>query len=353
MPIHPNLYWGDFSMKSGLLKALKRFGHTILILLLLSFVIFSFIRLIPGDPVRSSLGPMVPEETIEKLRSELYFDRPLAVQYFHWIEGVVTKGDFGQSLYTHRAVSEDIVTYLPRSLELAFYSAVMILVLGVLFGTISALFKNTWIDNVIRFFTYLGVVTPPYAFAVFFLLIFSYGLGWFPIGGVPDMDESMVKTGALGLDALLSGNLKMYFQVLKSLFLPCLSLSIGSIAYQARIHRSAMVENINADYIAFAEVAGVNRWKLIFKHLMKPSFIPTFTVYGLQVAALLGNAFIIEVIFRYAGFSQYSLNVIMNKDPYGIVAVTFVFGIIFAVINMLIDVGVSMLDPRIRLRGGN
>lgn len=338
-------------MKKRLLQLLKRFMHMILVLLVLSFVIFSFIRLIPGDPVRSSLGPMVPDETVEKLRSELYFDRPLVVQYAHWIKGIVTKGDFGQSLYTHHAVSEDIIKYLPRSLELAFYSALLILVMGVLFGTISALFKNTWIDNVIRFFTYLGVVTPPYAFAVFFLLLFSFWLGWFPIGGMPEMDKSMIKTGALGLDALLAGDLKMYFEVLRSMFLPCLSLSIGSIAYQARIHRASMVENINADYIAFAEVAGVNSRKLIMKHLMKPSFIPTFTVYGLQVAALLGNAFIIEVIFRYSGFSQYSLNVIMNKDPYGIVAVTFIFGIIFAIINMVIDLGVSLLDPRIRLKG--
>ena len=338
-------------MKNGLLKLFKRFIHMILVLLVLSFVIFSFIRLIPGDPVRSSLGPMVPEETIQKLRSELYFDRPVVIQYLHWIKGVVTKGDFGQSLYTHHAVSEDIAMYLPRSLDLAFYSALMILIMGVLFGTVSALYKDTWIDNVIRFFTYLGVVTPPYAFAVFFLLVFSYKLRWFPIGGMPQIDESIVKTGALSLDALLSGNIKTYFEVLKSMFLPCLSLSFGSIAYQARIHRSSMIENIGADYIAFAEVAGVSCRKLIMKHLMKPSFIPTLTVYGLQVAALLGNAFIIELIFRYPGFSHYSLNVILNKDPYGIVAVTFVFGVIFAIINMFIDLGVSLLDPRIRLKG--
>ncbi|MDO4339518.1 MAG: ABC transporter permease [Eubacteriales bacterium] len=134
--------------------------------------------------------------------------------------------------------------------------------------------------------------------------------------------------------------------------LPCISVAIGSIAYQARIHRSSMVEIVNADYIAFAEVAGVSRRKLIMKHLMKPSFIPSLTVYGLQVASLLGNAFIIENIFRINGFSQYALNVILNKDPYGIVAVTVIFGIMFSVINTLVDIGVAMLDPRIRLRGG-
>lgn len=153
----------------------------------------------------------------------------------------------------------------------------------------------------------------------------------------------------LGLDCLLAGDFRLYGQVLKSMLLPCLSLSLGSVAYMARIHRGAMVENINADYIAFAKVAGVSRGKLVMKHLMKPSFIPTLTIYGLQVASLVSNAFIIEVIFRYPGFSQYSLNVIQNKDPYGIVAVTFVFGIIFAIVNALVDIGVACLDPRIRI----
>jgi peptide/nickel transport system permease protein len=337
-------------MKNTIIKSTKRLIQILIILLLLSFVVFTFIRLIPGDPVRISLGPMVPEETVQQIRSELYFDRPVFVQYAHWLRGVVTEGDFGVSLYTHRPVSEDIAEFLPKSLELAIYSALMILIFGVLFGTISAIFKNKWIDNVVRFISYLGVVTPPYAFGVFFMLIFGYLLQWFPIGGMPEIDPNHAKTGMIGLDALLSGNFGLYFKVLKAMFLPTLSLSIGSIAYQARIHRSSMIENINADYIAFAKVAGVKTRTLIMKHLMKPSFIPTLTIYGLQVASLLGNAFIIEVIFRYPGFSQYSLKVILNKDPYAIVAVTFVFGVIFAIVNMFIDLGVAWLDPRINLK---
>ncbi len=338
-------------MKEGLIYVFKRFIHILIILLVLSFIVFSFIRLIPGDPVKSTLGPLASEESVNRMTHELYLDRPLVVQYGHWLKNVVTQGDFGKSLLTSRPVSLDIKEYLPRSLELCFLSALMILVFGVLFGTISAVFRNTWIDNVIRFLTYLGVVTPPYAFGVLFLLIFSYLLKWFPIGGLPRFSPENVRTGMLSIDALLMGNFSLFIKVLQSYFLPCLSLAIGSIAYQARIHRSAMVENVNADFIAFAEVAGVSKSKLIFKHLMKPSFIPTLTVYGLQVASLLGNAFIIESMFRINGFSQYSLNVILNKDPYGIVAVTFIFGVIFAVVNLCIDIGVVALDPRIRLKG--
>ena len=327
---------------------IKKLVHTILLLLVLSFVVFSFIRLIPGDPVKISMGPTTAQETIDKKRAELYFDRSLPVQWAHWLKGVV-KGDFGESLYTHRNVSVDIKEYLPRSLELALYCAVIILVFGVLIGTLSAIFKNSWFDNLIRFISYLGVCTPAYAIGVFLLLVFAYNLKWFPIGGMPEIPANYIRTGMYGLDCLLVGDIPLFLEVLKRMFLPCLSLSLGSIAYQGRIHRGAMIENINSDYIAFAQVAGVSRGKLIMKHLMKPSFIPTLTIYGLQVASLIGNAFIIEVIFRFPGFSQYSLNVIQNKDPYGIVAVTFVFGIIFAVVNALVDVGVSIIDPRIRI----
>ena len=336
-------------MQKSVVNILKKLLHTVILLLMLSFVVFSFIRLIPGDPVKISLGPMTPEETIIQKRSELYFDRSLPVQWGHWLKNVVTQGSFGESLFTHRDVSQDIMQYLPKSLELTLYCAVLILILGVAVGTLSAIFKNSWIDNLIRFISYLGVCTTAYAIGVILLLAFSYTLKLFPIGGVPSIPPEYVKTGMLGLDCLLAGDFKLYVQVLKSMLLPCLSLSLGSVAYMARIHRGAMVENINADYIAFAKVAGVSRTKLVMKHLMKPSFIPTLTIYGLQVASLVSNAFIIEVIFRYPGFSQYSLNVIQNKDPYGIVAVTFVFGIIFAIVNALVDIGVACLDPRIRI----
>jgi len=339
-------------MQSMPVFIVKRLFYGVIVLLALSFVIFSFIRLIPGDPVRMSLGPTVPEEVVQRMRAELYFDRPIPVQYFHWLTGALLRGDLGQSLFTRRAVAKDIAEFLPRSLELALWSAILILVFGVLIGTISALFRNTWLDNVIRLLSYLGVVTPPYAFAIMFLLMFAYYWRVFPLGGMPNLPVELHTTGMVGFDALIHGRFDIFFDSLRHLVLPAISLSLGSIAYQARIHRSAMIDNITKDYIAFANVVGIKRTTVIAKHLMKPSFIPTLTIFGLQVAALLGNAFLIEVMFRYPGFSRYSLNVIMAKDPYAVVAVTMVFGVIFAVANILIDLGVAWLDPRIRLRTG-
>jgi len=337
-------------MQSMPVFILKRLLYGVLVLLMLSFVIFSFIRIIPGDPVRMSLGPTVSEEVVQKIRHELYFDRPLVVQYVHWLGGVILHGDFGQSLFTKRAVSADIAEFLPRTIELALFSAILILVFGILLGTISALFRDSWLDNSVRLLSYLGVVTPSYAFAIFFLLGFAYYWKVFPLGGMPTLPPEIRTTGMVAFDALIHGRFALLGNALVHLFLPAVSLSLGSIAYQARIHRSAMIDNIGKDYIAFAYVVGVPRRIVILKHLMKPSFIPSLTIFGLQVAALLGNAFLIEVMFRYPGFSQYSLRVIMAKDPYGIVAVTLVFGIVFAISNILIDLGIARLDPRVRLR---
>ena len=337
-------------MQSMALFIVKRLAYGILVLLALSFLVFMLIRLIPGDPVRMALGPSVPDDVVRRMKSELYFDRPFPVQYFHWLKGVVLRCDFGTSLFTRRAVSEDIARFLPRSLELAAVSALLILVMGVVIGTLSALFRDTWLDNLLRVLAYLGVVTPSYAFAIIFLLLFAFYAKIFPLGGMPSLPAELRLTGMVTVDALLHGRIDILLEAVHHLILPAVSLSVGSIAYQARIHRSAMIDNISKDYIAFARVVGIGGGTVVFKHLMKPSFIPTLTIFGLQVAALLGNAFLIEVIFRYPGFSRYSLNVIMTKDPYGIVAVTFVFGVIFAIVNILIDVGVAWLDPRIRLK---
>ncbi|MDO4339519.1 MAG: ABC transporter permease [Eubacteriales bacterium] len=202
-------------MKKTYTIVIKKIVHMVFILLLLSLIVFSFIRLIPGDPVKSSLGPLASDETIAAYRHQLYFDRPFVVQWLHWLKGIITAGDFGQSLYTHRNVSIDIAQYLPRSLELCLLAAVLILVLGVLVGTVSALFKNTWVDNVVRFITYLGVVTPAYAFGIVFMLIFAYGLKVFPIGGFPDIPEEIIKTGAPALDSILSGDFALFGQCMR------------------------------------------------------------------------------------------------------------------------------------------
>jgi len=157
-------------------------------------------------------------------------------------------------------------------------------------------------------------------------------------------------TGILGLDAILRGRWDVLGATLRHLILPSVSLSLNGIGSLVRLHRSALVDNLSSDYVSFARVTGVRKYTVVFKHLTKPSFIPTLTLLALQIAALLGNAFLVELIFRYPGFSRYSLQVIMAKDPYAIAAVTMVFGAVFTTANLLIDVGVAWLDPRVRLK---
>ncbi|MCL2392148.1 MAG: ABC transporter permease [Oscillospiraceae bacterium] len=337
-------------MTKGYVIVLKKFFIAIAILLVLSFIILGYIRLIPGCPVRLSLGPGIPEDTVIRLRSEMFLDEPLPVQWFYWIVNMLTTGNMGTSLHSLRDVSVDIAIFLPRSLELVIMAAIVMLVFSVMIGTFSALFKNTWLDNVLRILAYLGAVIPSFVFGILFLLVFGVSLRWFPIGGLPTIPVEYTLTGMPLFDSIVAGDFALAGNVFRSQILPVLSVSVGGIAYTSRLHRSSVIEILNADYIAFARVAGVSRKTLILKHLMKPSFIPTLTIYGLQVAFLLANMFLVESIFRFPGFAFYAFSVIQVKDSYGIVGVTLVFGIILAIVNALVDIGVAGLDPRIRLK---
>lgn len=337
-------------MQSGSLVAIKKLGIALIILLLLSFVIMAYIRLIPGDPVKMLLGPTATDEAVAQMSSALNFDKPLVVQWFVWIKDIITEGQFGTSLTTHQDVSIDIITYLPRTLELILYGAILLLVLSISTGMLSALFKNTWLDNVIRIISYLGVVIPPYVWGILLMLIFSYILKLFPLGGMPKIPADAIRTGFPCLDALLVGNFKLYGELIRYMTLPVLSVIAGSTAYTSRMHRSSVISVSQADYISFARVSGVKERTIVLKHLMKPSFIPTLTIYGLQVSFMLTNLFLVENIFRYPGFSRYALSCIKNKDAYAIVGVSLIVGIILALVNTLVDIGVASLDPRIRLK---
>jgi peptide/nickel transport system permease protein len=167
---------------------------------------------------------------------------------------------------------------------------------------------------------------------------------------MPKIPDAIVVTGFPTIDALLAGNMKLYGELMRSMTLPIMSVVVGSAAYLSRIHRGSVIGISNSDYISFARVAGVKSGTLTMKHIMKPSFIPSLTVYGLMVSFMLTNLFLVESIFRYPGFAWYGLNVIRTKDAYGIMGVSLVFGVILAAANTLVDIGVAWLDPRIRLK---
>jgi peptide/nickel transport system permease protein len=329
----------------------RRLFQAIFVLLGLSILIFAIARVMPGDPARTALGARAPEWVVERLREQMHLNDPIWAQYGYWLRDAV-QGDFGLSLITRRPVVDDIREFFPASLELALYAGVIMGVAGIALGTVSARHKDRWPDNVIRVFSYMGVVTPSFVWAIIFLLIFGFSLQWLPnIGrlsqGVPRPPEI---TGLITIDALLAGQFAVFWDAFKHLIMPATALAMGAMAQEARLTRATMADNLTKDYIAAARALGVPEGIVMNRFLLKPSLIPTVSILGLDFAAIIAIAFLVEVIFNWPGLSRYGLNAMLNKDLNAISGVILVLGTMFIFVNILVDLIVAALDPRIRLR---
>ena len=329
---------------------LRRLLYSIFVLVGLSVLIFLIARIVPGDPARMALGARAPEEVVQQLRQQMNLDQPFHIQYFAWLSGVA-RGDLGESLWTRRPVLEDVLEFLPATMELALFAGVLMAVFGILLGALSARYANSWIDNCVRLLSYMGVVTPAFVFAILFVLIFGYAWPIFPTVG--RLSEGIAVpptvTGFVTIDSLLAGNLEAFGDAMRHLVLPALALAMGGLAQEARITRSAMTDNLSKDYIAAEIAQGIPDRVIMLKYLLKPSLIPTVSVLGLDFASLLANAFLVELIFNWPGISRYGINVMLHKDLNAISAVIMIMGVLFVVVNIITDIVVAFLDPRIRL----
>jgi peptide/nickel transport system permease protein len=331
----------------------RRAIHSIFVLLGLSIVIFGISRIMPGDPARMAVGARAPQWVVDNLREQMHLEDPLYAQYYYWLRDAL-HGDFGISLVTRRPVAEDIKEFFPATLELALFAGILMGGLGIFLGMISARHKDKWIDNVVRVISYLGIVTPSFVFAILFLLLFGMTLNWMPTMGrlSPDIVRPPHVTGLMTVDSLLVGDLAAFFDALWHLILPGVALAMGGLAQEARITRATMSDNLTKDYIASARSLGIPERVIMNKFLLKPSLIPTVSILGLDFAGTMSNAFLVELIFIWPGMSRYGINGMLRKDLNAIAAVILILGLVFVVVNILVDIVVAQLDPRIRLAPG-
>lgn len=340
-------------MIRSLLFILRRLGYSVFVLIGLSILVFVLARVMPGDPARLALGPFASRDQVEALSREMHLDEPLYIQYYIWVRSAL-RGDFGKSLVTRRPIAQDIALTLPATLELAIAAFLMSLVIGQLLGIFAGHWRNSWFDNMARFISYAGVVTPPFVIAIFFLLVFSYALGFIPPVGRLSMGTSPPPaiTRFMVIDGILAGNFRVVLDALGHLILPAASLALMSMAGEARITRSSIADNLDKEYVAAHRVYGISKYQLMFKYLLKPSIIPTVAIMGLDLAAMLSNAFLVETVFMWPGFSRYGINAMLNKDLNAIIVVILVIGIVFLLVNLVVDIAIGLIDPRIRFRSG-
>jgi peptide/nickel transport system permease protein len=327
----------------------KRLGTSLIVLIGVSLLIFAIARVIPGDPARIALGPNATAEAVAALREKLHLDDSFLAQYGYFVSDLL-RGDLGLSLYSNRPVMTDIAQFLPATLELVIVSGIMMVALGLPLGILAARRRGTWIDHVVRLVTLLGVSAPAFVWAVVLMLLFSYFIKIFPIAGrISDTFTIPSVTGFMLIDTLIAGDFKAFGNALWHLILPAFALALSGIGQAARLVRSNMVETYDKPYIEMAEAYGFPEKRIARHYAFRPSLIPSLTVIGLDFASMLGSAFLVEAVYAWPGLSRYGVAVILRKDLNAIVGTVLVIAAVFLIVNLIVDLLVSVINPRIRL----
>lgn len=337
-------------MPPVLAMLLRRLGSSILVLFGVSILIFGIARVMPGDPARIALGPRATAEQVEALRVARHLNEPVYSQYLYFLQDLV-RGDLGTSFYTKRPVMTDIAQFLPASLELVLAAGILMIVIGIPLGVMAARFHGKFPDHFARFLAVLAVCTPAFVWGVILQLAFAYFIPIFPLEGRLDTATAVppVWSGFITIDALVAGNGAAFVDALYHLVLPAVALALAGIGQTARLTRSSMIEAYRRPYIEMARAYGFAANRIANRYAFRPALIPTMTVLGLDFAALLANAFLVERVFVWPGISKYGVEVILRKDLDAIVGTVLIIAALFLITNLVVDVLVSVINPRIRL----
>ena len=328
----------------------RRLLASVIVLIGVSIVIFLLARLIPGDTARIAAGARATADMVERIRERLHLDESLPVQYYYFLKGL-SEGDLGLSIYSNRPVVVDIAEFFPATFELVLFSGLVMVLIGVPLGIVAARHRDGLTDNVARVVALLGVVTPTFVWAIFLMLLFSFALDLLPtIGRLSDNVAPPPRiTGLYTIDALAAGQFAVFADAAAHLILPAVALALTGMGQAARLTRTNMVESFQRPYAEFARAYNFSEREMAFKYALKPAMIPTLTILGLDFAVMLGNAFLVETVFGIGGMARYGIEAIMHKDLNGIIGTVLVIATFFLIVNVIIDLVVAYLNPRVRL----
>ncbi len=332
---------------------LRRALTLFLVLFGLSILIFIIARIVPGDPARIALGPLATATQVEELREEMGLNASFPIQLWSYLSGLV-QGDLGKSLLTSRPVMDDIRGALPATFELVFVTIILQIVISIPLGVMAAIYRNTWVDNLLRVISLIGVVTPGFVLAIILQLVAAHYLGFLPVTGRLDggIDFEANFTGLLLIDGTLAGRFDVVIDAIRHLFLPAIALSAAGIGQVMRITRTAMIEVSSRDFVEATRAYGIPEKVVTFRYMLRVASVAPLTILGLEFASLIGNAFIVEFVFSWPGIASYGVRTILQKDLNAVIGVVLVSGVFFVVANLTIDIILGLLDPRHRLRAG-
>ena len=332
---------------------LRRTLTLLLVLFGLSILIFIIARIVPGDPARIALGPLATATQVEELREEMGLNASFPVQLWSYLSGLV-QGDLGKSLLTSRPVMDDIRGALPATFELVLVTIILQIFISIPLGVMAAIYRNTWVDNLLRVISLIGVVTPGFVLAIMLQLVAAHYLGFLPVTGRLDggIDFEANFTGLLLIDGTLAGRFDVVLDAIRHLFLPAIALSAAGIGQVMRITRTAMIEVSSRDFVEATRANGIPEKVVTFRYMLRVASVAPLPILGLEFASLIGNAFIVEFVFSWPGIASYGVRTILQKDLNAVIGVVLVSGVFFVVANLTIDIILGLLDPRHRLRAG-
>ena len=307
---------------------LNRLWTMLLTMLVISILVFFIAEVVPIDPAQNALGRYASEQKVDELREKMGLNRPVLVRYVDWITSAL-RGDFGESIHFRRPVSELIALRLGRSLTLAAMAFAFMIPVGLALGCIAGITEGKPLDRIISLGSSVAVSIPPFAGGIFFIVIFAIWLRWFPGASIPDPDAS-------------------FLEFFPKLILPILTLSLDEIGYLARFTRVTMAEVMESDYIRTAVLKGIPTGKVIWRHALRNAFIAPFTAIMLHINWLIGGVVVVEVLFNYPGLGSLILESAMRNDIILLEAGTLVLTFVAVSSQVIGDIGLYFMNPRIR-----
>ncbi len=308
---------------------LQRLGSLLIVLLGVSILTFAIIPLIPGDPARVRLGVQATPETVAAVREQLGLNRPLPVQYGDWLTGIVTRGDFGESLISSRPIAPEIGRRLPATLTLALAALLIGLIIALPLGTLSALRPGSKRDLGASVFSQVGVSVPDFWMGILLILLFAVILDWLPSGGYTDIGDDPIEH-------------------LRYMILPAVTLGFSGAGFLARLVRSTMLDVLNEDYVRTAYSKGLPERHVVLGHALRNASIPVMTVIGILLASMLGGAVVIETVFNIPGMGRLLVQSVTRRDYAVVQGAVMTIAAVEVLVMLIVDVLYVFADPRLR-----
>lgn len=319
-------------------------------LLGVTIIIFLMLRLTPGDPAEMLLGERATDKSLHVMREYLGLNDPIYVQYGLFLKRLM-KGDLGETIWSRQKVWHEIKERFPATVELTIAAMLISSILGVLLGLISAARQYSVFDYFSMLVSLIGVSMPVFWLALMLMLVFSLWLGWFPMSGRLGISEELeIITNFYVLDSILTRNWSALADALKHLVLPAVALSTIPLAIVARMTRSSMLEVLRQDYIKTARAKGLGTMMVYFKHALRNGLIPVITVIGLQVGMMMGGAILTETVFAWPGVGKWIFDGVSKRDYMVIQGGTLVVAATFVVVNLMVDILYTVINPRINVK---